>query len=127
MSGRYHCLLVSWRIARVHVAIALLGMLALGAFLAGCSSSSQQTIIGTWRGPCDFPTSSIAFSQVEFLQNDTVLLDSYAGTYSFLDNQRVKLQYGGLGLAFTVATTRNTLTLTDYASSSCTLQRISMG
>lgn len=113
-----------WYTARVRVAFALLGiLLALGALLAGCAPSLQQSIIGTWHGPCDFPTSSVAFQQVEFLQDGTVLLDSYAGSYSFLDNQRVKLQYGGLGLVFTVAVTQNTLTLADYAGSLCTLQR----
>lgn len=118
-----HCPHVLWRIAHARVALALLEMLALGVLLTGCGSSPQQAIIGTWRGPCDFPTSSIAFSQMEFLQDRTVLLDSYAGTYSFLDNQRIKLQYGGLGLAFTFTTTQDTLMLTDYAGSSCTLQR----
>ncbi len=118
-------LVVFWHSENRFVILSLLMVLICGMIQAGCGSSSQQAVLGTWRGPCDFPTSSVAFSQVEFLQDGTVLLDSYAGTYAFLDKQRVKLQYGGLGLAFTVAATRNTLTLTDYAGSACLLQRTS--
>ncbi len=111
-------------VARWRLAFLFLLALTSGLLLAGCSSSLQQTLVGKWRGPCDFSTSSIAFQQVEFLPNGTYIQDGYVGSYAILNSQRIEIQFGSFGVALTASfPSDNTLVLTDNSGTFCTLTR----
>lgn len=99
------------------------------ALLAGCGPSSlQQEILGKWSGACNFnlgSNTSIVFRQIEFVSSGTAILDGYTADYSFIDNQRINLQSGIIGIALTVSINNNKLTLTDQSNESCLLNRVS--
>lgn len=65
------------------------------------------------------------FHQIEFLSNGTALLDGYTADYSFLDDQRINIQSGMIGIALTTSIKNNSLTLTDQSNESYLLHRIS--
>src|SRR5437763_273585 len=113
-------------------------VIALALILVGCgsgtnlSSQSNQNspqlnpaILGRWTGQCAFPNVSSSFKQAEFLSDGTVILDGESGKFSPLDAQRINIQYGAAGVVFTYSVSGNTLMLTDYSGTSCTLNRIS--
>lgn len=98
------------------------------ALLAGCGSSLQQEIVGKWSGACHFALGSNAsmdFHQIEFVSSGTAILDGYTADYSFIDDQRIKIQSGMIGIALTASIKDNKLTLTDESNESCLLNRLS--
>jgi hypothetical protein len=105
----------------------LLLLLSL-TLLVGCGSSLQQEIIGKWSGSCDFALGSnvdMVFHQIEFVSGGTAILDGYTANYSFIDNQRINIQSGLVGIALTASIENNSLTLTDQSNKSCSLNRVS--
>ena len=95
--------------------------------LAGCGSSLQQEIVGKWNGACHFALGSNAsmdFRQIEFVSGGTAILDGYTADYSFIDDQRIKIQSGMFGIALTASIKDNSLTLTDQSNEACVLHRI---
>ena len=68
---------------------------------------------------------SIVFHQAEFLSSGTAILDGYTADYSFIDNQRIKIQLGMIGIALTASIQNNNLILTDPSNESCLLNRTS--
>lgn len=98
------------------------------ALLAGCGSSLKQDILGKWSGACHFALGSNAsmdFHQIEFLSSGTAILDGYTADYSFLDDQRINIQAGMIGIALTASIKNNSLTLTDQENEACILHRLS--
>ena len=72
------------------------------ALLVACGSSLKQDILGKWSGTYYFALGSNAsmdFHQIEFLSSRTTILDEYTTDYSFLDDQRINIQAGMIGIA----------------------------
>ncbi|HEU5382230.1 MAG TPA: hypothetical protein VFV38_43000 [Ktedonobacteraceae bacterium] len=68
---------------------------------------------------------SMTFRQIEFLSSGTAILDGYTADYSFIDDQRIKIQSGMIGIALTASIKNSSLTLTDQSNESCLLNRSS--
>lgn len=68
----------------------------------------------------------IVESQIDpLVSKGTAILDGYPADYSFIDDQRIKIQAGIFGLVLTASINNNKLTLIDQASEACLLNHIS--
>ena len=71
-----------------------LALLSIAALLSSCAASPEDKILGRWKEVDGTET-------MEFLKDGTVIVVdegmSMAGTYKWIDNDRVKIELGGLG------------------------------
>lgn len=80
-----------------------LGMVFLGLWLVACSESPQEQIVGKWR-VADTTDGNV----LEFYKDGTVTMEeaitgvSVNGEYSFLNDEKLKIELGGI-LAITGA------------------------
>ena len=117
-----------WKIQSMILARHALCAVALVLLVVGCGSESSQpgsqsnqALVGKWTGQCNIQNG--AFKQIEFLADGTLIVEGVAGTYSFVDSQRVKLQTQFLAVIYSFSVSGDTLTLSDTQGKSCTLQR----
>jgi len=100
--------------------VILIGLLLLAT---GCGGLESQ-IVGRWQGSAD---------TIEFFSDGTVTIADplmpLTGTYSFVDDNRVRIELGGLGalagpFIVTVAISGDTLSLTGPDGSTDTYTRL---
>ena len=79
---------------RLKCVAAWAGIMAVGALLSSCAAKPEDALVGKWKEVGGTET-------MEFFKDGTVsIVDegmSMAGSYRFVDKDRVKVELGGLG------------------------------
>ena len=80
---------------RVAQLIRCLSVVCIVALLSACSAKPEDAIIGTWK-PTSDAKGAVPIMSLEFLKGGNVIVGnrfgSCAGTYEYVDGNRIKLQ-----------------------------------